>query len=102
MKAPPLDLVCKWIVDAWAAVSTETIRKSFKVCGITVALDGSEDQEISVFKAGRGCEGGLDMLKDAMVEADQKMEEDPYEEEHLLVDSDDDDEVVEEDEINED
>ena len=29
--------------EAWAAITPDIIRKSFKKCGITSALDGSED-----------------------------------------------------------
>lgn len=42
-KAPPKALLLKWIKDAWAAITPDVIRKSFKKCGITVALDGTED-----------------------------------------------------------
>lgn len=95
---PPLDLICKWIVDAWAGVSTDVIKKSFQACGISLSLCGGQDNEISVFKAGRQCEAGLEMLKAAAAEEKQEFEEDPYEEEHLLADSEDkDDKIVEQD-----
>lgn len=59
---------------------------------------GGQDNEISVFKAGRECEAGLEMLKAAAAEEEQEFEEDPYEEEHLLADSEDkDDKIVEQD-----
>ena len=32
-----------WIKQAWESVIPEVIRKSFKKCGISNALDGSED-----------------------------------------------------------
>ena len=92
------DLICKWIVDAWAGVSTDVIKKSFQACGISLSLCGGQDNEISVFKAGRQCEAGLEMLKDAAAEEKQEFEEDPYEEKHLLADSEDeDDKIVEQD-----
>ena len=81
-------------MDSWDAVSNETIKKSFRACGISISPCGGQDGEISVFKDGRGCETGLSMLKAAAVtQRDQE-----YEEEHILVDSEEeDDDVVEED-----
>ena len=95
MRAPPVELVCQWIINAWALISKETIIKSFKVCGVSNAVDGTEDAEISVFKPGRGCEQGLHMLQEVMAQIIQEIEEDPYEEEHMMVDSEDEDEIVE-------
>ena len=81
-------------MDSWDAVSNETIKKSFRACGIGISLCGGQDGEISVFKDGRGCEAGLGMLKAAA--AAQRDQE--YEEEHILVDSEEEDDgVVEED-----
>ena len=94
MRAPPFDLICKWIVDAWTGVSTDVIKKSFRACGISLSLCGGQDNEISVSE----CEAGLEMLKAAAAEEEQEFEEDPYEEEHLLADSEDkDDKIVEQD-----
>ena len=73
------------------------IKKSFRACGISVSLCGGQDGEISVFKPGRGCEAGLEMLKAAASESEKNYEEDPYEEEHLLVDSEDEEEEIAED-----
>lgn len=42
-KAPPKPLILKWIKDSWACITPAVIRKSFKKCGITSALDGSDD-----------------------------------------------------------
>ena len=51
-----------------------------------------------VFKAGRECGAGLEMLKAAAAEKEREFEEDPYEEEHLLADSEDeDDEIIDQD-----
>lgn len=44
-KVPP-STVAAWISTAWKRISEETIRKSFKKCCITNALDGSEDDII--------------------------------------------------------
>uniref|UniRef100_A0A915EHF0 HTH CENPB-type domain-containing protein n=1 Tax=Ditylenchus dipsaci TaxID=166011 RepID=A0A915EHF0_9BILA len=39
-----------WIVQAWDDLPKEIVEKSFKVCGVTNALDGSEDGIIHCFK----------------------------------------------------
>ena len=35
--------VCEWVKNSWQRVKSETVVKSFKKCGISSALDGSED-----------------------------------------------------------
>ena len=35
--------VCEWVKNSWQRVKSETIVKSLKKCGISNALDGSED-----------------------------------------------------------
>ena len=69
----------------------DAIVKSFKCCGISGAIDGSEDDDISIFKPGRGCEGGLNLLKSRGEEDEQDVEVDEEEELRLLnCDSDED------------
>ncbi|CAG8746349.1 27787_t:CDS:2, partial [Racocetra persica] len=46
MKKPEHDLMYHWIMEAWSDISPETIIKSFKKCGISNALDGSENELI--------------------------------------------------------
>ncbi|KAG8233128.1 hypothetical protein J437_LFUL012554 [Ladona fulva] len=43
MKRPSISCVCEWVKKSWQKVKSETIIKSFKKCGISNALDGSED-----------------------------------------------------------
>jgi hypothetical protein len=40
----------KWFRQAWDSVPADVITHSFKVCGISLKLDGSEDSEIHVLK----------------------------------------------------
>lgn len=42
-RPPPKTLLLQWIKEAWATITPDIIRRSFKKCGITVALDGTED-----------------------------------------------------------
>ena len=45
-KAPSRNLVLCWIKQSWAEIPAEMVRKSFKTCGISNALDGTEDDEV--------------------------------------------------------
>ena len=48
---PPSKLqMCQWVVAAWSALSPDLIKKSFKICGLTSNLDGSEDHDIHALK----------------------------------------------------
>lgn len=49
----PAKLMCiKWVKQAWESVTPDVVRKSFKACGISVAVDGSEDSDIHCLKDG--------------------------------------------------
>ena len=43
---PTRQLVINWVSTAWESISVEIITKSFLTCGISNALDGSEDHLI--------------------------------------------------------
>lgn len=45
-KAPSRNLVLRWVKQAWRDIPDEMVRKSFKVGGISNALDGTEDDAI--------------------------------------------------------
>ena len=45
-KKASLELICQWILDAWQKIPNETVVHSFLKCGITNALDGSEDDAL--------------------------------------------------------
>lgn len=46
------------MAKSWDALSLDVIRKSFKCCGLSVAVDGLEDDEIHYTKAGEVAELG--------------------------------------------
>ena len=52
MRAPDKALCLRWVTEAWKSVTSEVVRKSFRVCGISVNPDGSEDGEIHCIKDG--------------------------------------------------
>ena len=43
-------LITKWIANAWENVSSnvDMVIRSFRKCGISVAIDGSEDDDINI------------------------------------------------------
>ena len=45
-KAPSRNLVLRWIKQSWREIPEEMVRKSFLTCGISNALDGTEDDAI--------------------------------------------------------
>ena len=45
-KAPTRNLVLRWVNEAWREIPAEMVTKSFKTCGISNALDGTEDDEL--------------------------------------------------------
>lgn len=45
-KAPSKNLVLHWVKQSWEEIPEEMVRRSFKTCGISNALDGTEDNAI--------------------------------------------------------
>ena len=43
MQSPTTTPVCEWVRTSWQSVQDETVVRSFKNCGISNALDSSED-----------------------------------------------------------
>lgn len=43
VRAPPLPMISEWIINSWNEIKIDTVVKSFKKCGISNALDGTED-----------------------------------------------------------
>ena len=54
LKPPGRGLVAKWCKEAWASITPETVKTCFKICGLTLALDGSEDHAWCSHNFGEG------------------------------------------------
>ncbi|KAH7717995.1 pogo transposable element with KRAB domain-like protein [Aphelenchoides avenae] len=68
-----------WVLDAWDAVKEDVIIQSFKACGISAELDGSEDALINCLKEGNAMPNGVSSLVQARHEANaQALEEIMY------------------------
>ena len=46
VKEASIDQVCDWILRSWKGDKKEVVVKSFKKCGISNAVDGTENDEI--------------------------------------------------------
>uniref|UniRef100_A0A915DC97 DDE-1 domain-containing protein n=1 Tax=Ditylenchus dipsaci TaxID=166011 RepID=A0A915DC97_9BILA len=77
-----MEVYLDWIVRAWDALPKNQVLNPFKVCGLTDAGDGSEDDFIHCFKAHGPIPEGLEMLKEAraMETAAEVSEEEDVEE----------------------
>lgn len=63
-----MEIYLQWIVNAWQSLSKDLIIKSFKNCALTIALDGSEDDQIHCFKPGGPIPQGLELLRQARID----------------------------------
>lgn len=59
-RGPPKSVVMRWIKEAWDSITPDIIRRSFKKCGITCELDGSEDHLFGVPSDNEGADGNDD------------------------------------------
>ncbi|CAI7733663.1 unnamed protein product [Closterium sp. NIES-53] len=61
LKKPPPEVVVRWISRAWKAEPADLIKRAFLTCGITNALDGSEDGlAMAQRRSQLTAEGGVD------------------------------------------
>ena len=89
LKAPPQKQIVQWILDSWASLPNEVIKKSFKSCGLNINVDGSEDDVIHCLKQAQPCAAGRDMLKSQMdVLKDLEDETNPFSSSTNVTDSD--------------
>src|SRR3954470_6471967 len=49
IKRPSYSLIENWIKESWDSINPNMIRRSFKCCGISNSLDGTEDNLIFDF-----------------------------------------------------
>ena len=45
-KAPSRNQVLRWIKQSWNEIAEEMVSRSFKTCGISNGLDGTEDEAV--------------------------------------------------------
>ena len=55
MSGPPRCEIVKWVLEAWDSLDRELVIRSFRSCALTVAPDGSVDDQIHCLKEGQPC-----------------------------------------------
>uniref|UniRef100_T1IMM1 HTH CENPB-type domain-containing protein n=1 Tax=Strigamia maritima TaxID=126957 RepID=T1IMM1_STRMM len=55
VKLPSCSVVATWVKRAWDSLSTDFIANSFKVCGLTTSIDGSEDHLVDCLMSSHTC-----------------------------------------------
>ena len=63
LKTPPRRAILQWILDSWAELHADVIKKSFTTCALNLPVDGSRDDNIHRLKKGQPCSSGKPMLK---------------------------------------
>ena len=79
MKPVPRRFIVDWVIKSWQAIPAETVAKPMKACGLSLAVDGTEDDLISCFKEGKKCAGGRAFLQAQMENLnDGSLHENPF------------------------
>ena len=78
MRGPPRREIVSWVLDAWDSLGKELIVRSFQSCALTVAGDGSQDNEIHCLKEGQPCHTGLYRLRSVQQMISTSRAADPF------------------------
>ena len=62
VRAPTKKEVCEWTLEVWKELSPEIIKKSFRACAVTLAVDVVEDDNITCMKEGHPAEVAKPLL----------------------------------------
>lgn len=71
LKAPNKRLIVEWVLKSWNELPKELISRSFKSVGLTVSLDGSEDNLIHCMKENQPCRCAWDILQNFRLQCDE-------------------------------
>ena len=52
------------MLATWESLSKEIIRESFESCMLTCAIDGSQDDKITLLKQGKTCHEGRNLSRE--------------------------------------
>ena len=63
LRVPPRRTILQWIIDAWAELSVDIIKKSFIRCVLNLPIDGSQDDSIRCLQDGQPCCSGSEILR---------------------------------------
>ena len=88
MRAPDKTLCLRWVKEAWNSVTSDVIRKSFRVCGISVNPDGSEDCDIHTIKEGEIAAAASPVIQEQTETLLAATEDDPFYDSDVAEDED--------------
>ena len=75
---PPRREIVQCVLEAWDSLNRKLIIRSFRSCALTVAPDGSEDDQIHCLKEGQLCHAGLDRLTSIQQAVSASRATDPF------------------------
>ncbi|CAI7863320.1 unnamed protein product [Closterium sp. NIES-53] len=75
LKKPPPEVILNWIVESWADVPEELVKKAFLTCGISSAEDGSEDHLILAHLRDKA---EVEVLEDVLDEGEDGVNPNPF------------------------
>ncbi len=81
LRAPDKVTCVEWVKKAWSTVTTDVIVNSFKACGISSSIDGSEDSSIHCLKPSGVAHSALAAIQSATASQNSNSvldEEDPF------------------------
>ena len=79
MRPPSKKLVVTWVKQAWDAVSSEVIINSFRISGIALNPNGSEDEEICCLREGEVAVMAMeDIRRQTAALSERDDDEDPF------------------------
>ncbi len=62
IRAPTKRQVCEWVNESWNLLSKHVIKESFRTCGISVSVTGTEDDTVGCMKEEREGAGAAQSL----------------------------------------
>lgn len=74
MRGPSRQQMIEWLLEAWKKLPADIIKKLFKVCALSISLDGAEDDQMMYIKH-RPCQNLLQRLQASQL-GDE--EDDPF------------------------
>jgi hypothetical protein len=67
-----MNIFLNWIMRSWHGIPDASIIQTFKSCGVTSAVDGSEDAQILLFKQNKSSDG-VALLQQKRQSANQEL-----------------------------
>ena len=73
--APDKALCLQWVIESWECITADIVKKSFLSCGISVEVNGSEDDQIHCLKQGGVASSARPLINSATTRMESRSEE---------------------------